>query len=145
MAPRKNNTSIPLIVLMLLIGLLGGAAGMYFYNQLQPDKLTNEMAKVKFKEGLYVFINSEPVKKRTRITNHQTTIFETINKLFSKAEGKNFLEKLGDKMGDIGTAFVFEQKLSEELRKIKSEHSEADGVIFDDKLNECEVFSFKKD
>lgn len=145
MATKNNSTNFFLIsILMLIIG----AGLMYFLapiiNSESENALTNEYAKVKKINDLYVFIESTPADPEsytTIETMEGDNLIDIVNSLgIGKEKPKNVFANIVNTLGDNLT---FDKLLDKITEKAHSQYPDATGVIFSDRMKKCQVIKFK--
>lgn len=98
-----------------------------------------EYARVRKYKGIYVFINSQPVNQYEELGTISASVWDNLK-----------IEK-GDRAGTVIRRISNSEKehitLSDMLEKVITnatlEYPEAEGVIFTDKMNSCQVVKFE--
>jgi RNA polymerase subunit RPABC4/transcription elongation factor Spt4 len=151
----KNNKQMAsknksIIFLSLILMLFIGAGIMYFIApQIIPPKevekaLTNEYAKVKKINDLYVFIESFPANESSYITLETMEGDNLIDIWNSFGIGK---DKFGKVLLNIANAgknnLIFYEILTKMTEKVHNQYKDASGIIFSDQMKKCQVIKFK--
>lgn len=142
---NKTSSNLSLVILMFLLGA-GLMYGLFQLNIIPSNesKFTNEYAKVRKINNLYVFVESAPVDP-----DSYTTI--------DIVEGSNLIEiwdSLGignDKFGKVVNNIfntgkdnlVFYEKLLRMTEDVYKKHNDASGIIFSENMRKCQVIKFK--
>jgi hypothetical protein len=144
MATTKSNSSSGF--LMLFLGLALGGFGMLFgYPYLLETESTvavviePSFAKVTQKNGVYVFINSEPQKSVESLGHYK---YQQGNKLLDILNTKG--ENMFDEANAVLNMLVFDRKLDAILEEVKQQYPQAECVVFSGRLDKCEVYKFKE-
>ena len=142
--PQKNYTA-----LYVIIAFIAGCVGMYFFMLSQQPApippvaviIPSNEARVNFVQGLPVFINSEPEKKYSALGNAIT--LDAINAMVDAENGKKkVVDQVVTAFGQVRQDLDFNQKLEKMVSKARSEHPDADAIIFRDKMNSCQAIKF---
>jgi hypothetical protein len=103
-------------------------------NEVSPNSY-NE-ATVKQLQGLFIFIESEPLKPYDKIADLKISM---VDKLISLSE-----KSVPEVTKEILSSFIFDKNLQNVINEIKSKFPEANGVIFNDDMSSCSIIIFKK-
>ncbi len=117
--------------LLILITFLSTGCGK---NNEDINNLSGK-ANVKKIEGLYIFIESEPISPYDQIAEFKNGIFD---KLLSASQ-----KSVSEATSDILCSFVFDKNLKNIATEIKSKYPEANGVIFNDDMTDCKIIKYK--
>lgn len=99
-------------------------------------------AKVHKVHGLYVFIEAEPAAEYESMGPVITN--ETAEKLAEAGKGKKFFEAVGDVFKEGVENMTFNDLLENMVQKARDTYPDADAVIFNQRLTQCEVIKFKQ-
>ena len=92
-------------------------------------------AKVETMNGVYIFIKSKPAAPYDFLGSIELKWYEKLSKLSD--------QNLTSAIKNITGIISFSDNLENTLSEIKQKYPSADGVIFDDEMNRCEVVKFK--
>ncbi len=146
MATKNNQNNFPVLILSVIIAFIFGAGlvyfGLPFVNPPKENKLTNDYATVQKINNLHVFIEAEPVSEYTTLKTFKGDSLESVWNSFGI--GKDKFGKVLLNILDAGQHnLILSQKLERMTEAVNNQYSDADGVIFSDKMNECAVIKFK--
>jgi hypothetical protein len=131
----------------IIIGIAVGAGGLYAYNDMGTQSPTNVTveevpegaATVSRKNGLYVFIDSKPGRATEFVASYNYAqggkLLDIIN-----TKGENAL----DEINIITNMLVYDRKIDAITKDIHEQYGDADCVVFNGRLDKCEVYKFKE-
>jgi len=93
------------------------------------------IGKVETMNGIYIFIKSKPTASYDFLGSIELKWYEKLSKLSD--------QNLTSAIKNITGIVSFSDNLENTLLEIKQKYPSADGVIFDDDMNRCEVVKFK--
>jgi hypothetical protein len=105
--------------------------------QIQTAQLQdNGLASVDKVNGLYVFVNSKPIRDYDQLGKVDLNVM---------IEGVEQKESVGDIIeGMVGNA-GFQDKVNNMIQKVNADSTfkDADGIVFNGKMDQCSVIKFK--
>lgn len=139
---ERNSNSFLIAFIMLILG----AMAMYIgYPYIMDSKYAENDAKVSKINGLYVFIESEPICSDCYDVIGEMKGESVVDMANSVGIGK---EKWTKVVNNIFNKSREKLTLSEQLREmtelVKEKYSNANGIIMRGKFNRCEVIKLKK-
>ena len=141
---KSQNRTKVFVAFIGLVGVCIGTFGMKWYNDNFGQEIVVEknMAHVQNHNGLYIFFRSTPISGTYESMGSINT-----NSIFRAIENTQGKKKFGDILKSIGNSVVqehsFEKRLSLVVDKVSEQYSDADGLIFQRDLTQCEIIKFK--
>lgn len=98
-------------------------------------------AEVKSFNGVLVFIHAEPMAEYYVLGDVKLEAVQNI--VDSARTGNSFIEKAEAALSEGIQDLDFSTKLEKMVSKAKENYPDADGVIFEDRMNSCQAIKFK--
>lgn len=133
----KSGTST---LLLFIVFFIGGAIGyLAFKADAKPKekKLTREYAKAESINDVYVFISALPA-----VEYETVEMFEASNDTTQSA-GSEAVPTINQLLSFNSGTLTFDERLSKIMENIKAKFPDANGAIFSDGMEKCEVVRFK--
>lgn len=133
----------------IMLGIFLGAGALYGYNYYMQEQtapahtstveIPKGAATVDRRNGLYVFIDSKPTRATEFVTSYN---YEQGGKLWDILNTKG--ENPFDELNIVASMLVYDKKIDAITKEIHEQYDEADCVVFNGRLDKCEVYKFKE-